>query len=64
MVCGDRNTIMHRVKCIICSLVKGKPVTMGPKSDTLEKHVGKHIAAVDMPRLDEKKGRNLHLQGL
>jgi hypothetical protein len=30
MVRGDRDTIVHRVKCIICSSVKGKPVTMSP----------------------------------
>jgi hypothetical protein len=54
MVRGDRDTIVHRVKCIICSSVKGKPVTMGPKSDTLEKHAGKRTTTVDMPRLDVK----------
>jgi hypothetical protein len=55
MVRGDRDTIVHRVKCIICTSVKGKPVMMGPKSDTLKKHAGKRTATVDMPRLAVKK---------
>jgi hypothetical protein len=55
MVRGNRDTIVHRVKCIIYSLVTGKPVTMGPKSDTLKKHAGKHTATVDMPRIVVKK---------
>jgi hypothetical protein len=55
MVRGDRDTIVHRVKCIICSSVKGKPVTMGPKSDTLEKHAGKRTATADLPHLAIKK---------
>jgi hypothetical protein len=46
MVRGDRDTIVHRVKCIICSSVKDKPVTMGPKSDTLKKHAGKRAITI------------------
>jgi hypothetical protein len=55
MIRGDRDTIVHRVKCIICTFVKGKPITMGLKSDTLEKHAGKRTTIVDMPRLTVKK---------
>jgi hypothetical protein len=36
MVHGDGDTIVHWVKCKIYSSVKGKPVTMGPKSDMLK----------------------------
>ncbi len=32
---------IHRVKCIVCSNVKGKDVILGLKFDTFEKHVGK-----------------------
>jgi hypothetical protein len=32
---------IHRVKCIVCSTMKGKDVILGPKFDTLEKHARK-----------------------
>jgi hypothetical protein len=32
---------IHRVKCIVCSIAKGKDVILGLKFDTLEKHVRK-----------------------
>jgi hypothetical protein len=46
---------VHLVKCIICSSVKGKPITISPKSDTLEKHVGKRTATKDLPVIGIKK---------
>ena len=49
MIRGDRNTLVHEVKCIICNSVKGKPITMGPKSDMLEKHARKRTTTEDMP---------------
>lgn len=35
--------------------MKGRPVVMGAKSDTLEKHAGKRQAKVDLPHLNVKK---------
>ena len=35
--------------------MNGKPVVMGAKSDTLEKHAGKRQAKVDLPHLNVKK---------
>ncbi len=32
---------IHCVKCIVCSIVKGKDMILGLKFDTFEKHVGK-----------------------
>ncbi len=32
---------VHHVKCLVCSFMKGKDVNIGPKSNTIEKHVGK-----------------------
>jgi hypothetical protein len=40
MLHGDCDTIVHRVRCVICTSIRGQDVTMGPKSDTLEKHAG------------------------
>ena len=36
MVHRDGDTIVHWIKCKIYSLVKGRPVTMGPKLDMLK----------------------------
>ena len=47
--------IVDRVKCIVCSHVKGREVTMGAKSDTLEKHAGKRQAKSDLPHINVKK---------
>lgn len=55
MVRGDRDTIVYLVKCIICSSVKGKLVTISPKSDTLEKHARNHIATKDLLVIGIKK---------
>jgi hypothetical protein len=30
--------LLHMVKCTICSTVRGKPVIMGPKWDTINRH--------------------------
>ena len=46
---------VDRVQCIVCTSVKGRPVVMGAKSDTLEKHAGKRQAKVDLPHLNVKK---------
>lgn len=48
---GDTN----HVKCIVCSIVKGKDVILGPKFDTLDKHVGKTKVVQDMPHLGRRK---------
>lgn len=37
---SDYGEVNH-VNCILCVVVKGKDVILGPKSNTLEKHVGK-----------------------
>ncbi len=36
--------------------VKGKDISLGPKSDTLEKHARKTKAILDMPHLGKKEG--------
>ncbi len=33
--------VVHCMKCLVCSFVKDKDVILGPKANTLEKHVGK-----------------------
>jgi hypothetical protein len=45
---------VHYVKCLICSFVKDKDVILGPKANTLEKHVGKARVVWDMPHLGKK----------
>jgi hypothetical protein len=45
---------VHCVKCLVCSFVKGKDVILGPKANTLEKHVGKTRVVQDMPHLAKK----------
>ncbi len=32
---------VHHVKFFVCSFVKGNDVILGPKANTLEKHMGK-----------------------
>jgi hypothetical protein len=46
---------IHHVKCIVCSTMKGKDVILGPKFDTLEKHVRKTKAIRNMPHLGKKQ---------
>ncbi len=46
---------IHHLKCL-CSLVKGKDVILGPKTNTLEKHVGKTKVVQNMPHLGKKYG--------
>jgi hypothetical protein len=41
---------------MVCSFLKGKDVLLGPKIDTLEKHVGKTKAIQDMLHPGKKKG--------
>jgi hypothetical protein len=48
MRCPENNTTIHRVKCVICSTMKGSTITMGPTSETLEKHAGKTLAMKDL----------------
>jgi hypothetical protein len=48
MIRGTNNTTIHRVKCVICSTMKGSTITMGPTSETLEKHAGKTLAMKDL----------------
>jgi hypothetical protein len=31
--------VVHYVKCLVCSFVKGKDVILGPKANTFENHV-------------------------
>jgi hypothetical protein len=47
---------IHRVKCIVYSIMKGKDVILGPKFDTLEKHARKTNAIQNMPHLGKKQG--------
>jgi hypothetical protein len=44
------------MKCLVCSFVKNKDVILGPKANTLEKHVGKTRVVQDMPHLGKKQG--------
>jgi len=46
---------IHRVKCIVCSTMKGKDVILGPKFDTFEKHARKTKAIQNMPHLGKKQ---------
>jgi hypothetical protein len=55
MIQGTRDSTIHRVKCVICSAVKGCTMIVGPKSITLEKHAGKTLAIKDFPELGVKK---------
>jgi hypothetical protein len=45
---------------MVYSFVKGKDVLLRPKTDTLEKHVGKTKAIRDMPHLGKKKGERYY----
>ena len=42
------NGLFESVKCVICSLVTGKPKILGPKWDTLSKHGGKRKATKNL----------------
>jgi hypothetical protein len=55
MLRAGKGSSVDRVQCIVCTSVKGRPVVMGAKSDTLEKHAGKRVAKVDLPHLNVKK---------
>jgi hypothetical protein len=44
------------VKCIVCIIVKGKDVILGPKFDMLDKHARKTKVVQDMPHLGRRKG--------
>jgi hypothetical protein len=55
MLRSGKGSSVDRVQCIVCTSVKGRPVVMGAKSDTLEKHAGKRQAKVDLPHLNVKK---------
>jgi hypothetical protein len=48
---GDTN----HVKCIVRLTMKGKDVILGPKFDTLDKHVGKIRVVRNMPHLGKKE---------
>lgn len=52
---GSRDTLVDRMKCVICTLVLRKDVTISPKSDTLEKHACKCLAKNDLSLLRVKK---------
>jgi hypothetical protein len=45
---------IHHVKCLVYSFVKGKDVILGPKANTLEKHVGKTKVVWDILHLGKK----------
>ncbi len=47
---------VHQMKCLVRSFVKNKDVILGPKADTLEKHVGKTKVVQNMPHLGKKQG--------
>jgi hypothetical protein len=55
MLRAGKESSVDRVQCIVYTSVKGRPVVMGAKSDTLEKHAGKRQAKVDLPHLNVKK---------
>ncbi len=55
MLKSDLGNINH-VKCIVCIIVKGKDVILGPKFDTLNKHEGRTKVVQDMPHLGRRKG--------
>ncbi len=46
---------INYVKCIVCLTMKGKDVILGPKLNTLEKHVRKTKTVRDMPHLGKKE---------
>jgi len=48
---------VHQVKCIVWSLVWGKDMFMGPKSNTLDKHARKKKATNNMPHIGVKKNK-------
>ncbi len=43
----------------VCTIVTRKDLILGPKSNTLEKHVGKRKATKDLPRMGVKKDDGL-----
>jgi hypothetical protein len=51
----EKNGEVHNVKCVICCVVAGNDLILGPESNTLKKHVGKRKATKDLPHLGVKK---------
>jgi hypothetical protein len=43
----------------VCTIVTRKDLILGPKSNTLEKHVGKRKATKDLPHIGVKKDDGL-----
>jgi hypothetical protein len=53
----DSDGVLVAVKCIVCSVVNGKPKLIVPKWGNLEKHIGKRRALLDLPKKGLKKGQ-------
>lgn len=52
--------ILYMVKCKVCSTIDHKPCVIVPKSDTLFKHNGKHIAKTRLALVPGKDKGALH----
>jgi len=50
----ENNGEVHNVKCVICFVVAGNDLILGPESNTLKKHAGKRKATKDLPHLGVK----------